>query len=215
MKRIIKALNMTVIAACGIGLLVAAPSSGTEFHSSVAHTILSGSQIGEDVFTFNAGTVKCKSATYSGTRSTSTTTTIRLAPSYSECTAFGFVGATVHMNKCEYDYVTKYILDQSVSWIDIVCPESKVIEVTAFNCALTIGPQKERTTFTPTVIGSTPSRLLKLALKITGIAYVQHSKSFPGCSSNETKPRTEGSYQAEVTVSGTNTEGSKVDLWHE
>jgi hypothetical protein len=211
MARSAKRLMVAALVVWVTGLAGAQLSSGAEFHSSSSHTILDGSQIGEDVFTFNAGTLKCKSISSTGTTSSATTSSISLSPTLSECTAFGFVSSPVHMNKCVFQYVIFFQQDYE----NIICPEGKVIEVTAFNCLLTIGSQSNLTTWTATIIGHTPTRLMKLALSIAGISYTQHSKSFPGCSSNETKPRTDGTHKGEVTVTGTNTTGEQVDLWYE
>lgn len=77
---------------------------------------------------------------------------------------------------------------------------------------VTVFPQPGLTTWAGVIVGSTPSRLVKIALKLAGIGYTQHSKAFPGCSNGKF---TNGAYTAETTVTGTDTSGNQVDFWLE
>jgi hypothetical protein len=159
---------------------------------------LTGSQVGSNVFTFKAGTVKCSSISYSGTLEEQSTT-IELAPSYSECTAFGFVNTTIDVNGCKYKatVTSKVAADSFSGTVDVVCPETKKIAITAFNCEVTFGSQTGwSTSFTDTTAAS-PKKDVDISVSATGTSYTQTSKSFPGCTNGSF---TDGKYSGETTV---------------
>jgi hypothetical protein len=206
MTRNLKALGLALFAVLAMSALSASAASAGEFHSEVAHTTLTGSQIGEDVFNVTAGTVKCKEATYSGTQSSATTTTVTVKPAYSECTAFTFVGATIDVGTCEYEF------SGDNTKVNIVNCGSTPITVTAFNCWVTVGNQNGLESVAYTNEGAGTSRDVKVAVNISNVTYTQHSKSFPGCSNSTMN---NGSYIGEATVRGFNTEGAQVGVWRQ
>jgi hypothetical protein len=188
-----KALGLAFLAVVALGVLSTSTASAGEFHSEGSHSVISGSQVGEEVLTVSAGTVKCKEATYSGTQSTATATTLKVTPTYSECTAFGFVNATIDTNGCEFK------LSGDNQNVAIVCPAGKAITVTAFNCEVTIVEQETTgigVTYTDHIIGTT--RHIGVSWHLS-IEYIQHSKSFPGCSGHTTL-LAGGTWSAESTI---------------
>jgi len=206
MIRNLKAMGLAVLAVCALGAFSAASASAAEFHSSVHHTILDGTQIGTDVFTTNAGTVSCSEANYHGTLSATTTTTIEgITPTYSGCTAFGFANVPIHHDECTYTFHT------TPTWIDIVCPTNKAFTITAPNCEVTVGSQTGLTSATYTTEGKAPKRDVRLKVEISGIKYTQHGKGFFPCASGTF---TNGTYKGEATVTGTDTNGNQVDVWY-
>ena len=196
----LKALGLAFVAVLALGALSATAASAAEFHSEAAHTILDGSQpVGEDdVWTFNAGTVKCTSATYSGTQSSATTASLSVKPTYSGCTAFGFVNTPVH-----WECVLFFNGSRLVWWFCI-------IEVTAFNCTVKVAPQELPNGVTYDNAGSGTSRDITATFNLSGIKYTQESKAFPGCTNGTF---TNGTYKGSATITGTNTTGSAVGIW--
>jgi len=183
-------------------------TGGTEFHAGTSpHTLWSGTQSGEDVFTVKAGTVKCRKITSSGTTTAATTTTLDLTPSFSECTAFGFVGTTVDANGCIYRLHTakEGISTQGTS---IVCPEGKAIVVTASNCELSVPAQGVLGTVTYTNTEGD----ITADLNLSAIKYTQVSKSFPGCTNGTF---TDGKYVGATTLTATDTAGTAKETWVE
>ena len=176
-----------------------------EFHSSVAHTVLDGSQAGSDSLVFNAGKISCSTITYSGTLSSETSSTASLTPSYSGCNAFGFAGVTIDVNGCQL------VVHMSTGLTDISCG-AKPIEVTAPNCTLTFGSQTGLASSTFLTEGTTPKRDVKVKLGLTGLSYIQTGKGETPCTS---KSGSDGSYTAEATLTGTDTSANQVDLWAE
>jgi hypothetical protein len=182
-------------------------SFASDFHSEASHTVVGGSQSGEDVMTFNAGTVKCKKTSYVGTASSQTFFSVALAPNFSECTAFGFVGATVDVNLCQYNF---HAVDfWGWTGLDISC--GSAVTITAFNCWVTIGSQEINGGVTYTNKGSGSGRYIEAAMKISGLKYTQHSKSFPGCSSGTF---TNGQIAGLATLVGLGTTAESVGIWH-
>jgi hypothetical protein len=204
MNRKLKALGLALVAVLAMGALSASAASAENFHSeSATDTVLKGSQVGTDVFTVNAGTVKCNEATYAGTQSGATATTVKVTPTYSECTAFGFVSTAIDVNGCTYEF------SSDNSNVVIGCATNP-ITVTAFNCWVTVGSQTTNGGITYTNTGAGASRDVDVTVNISGIHYVQHSKSFPGCSSGT---RTDGKYTGAATVQGFTTGGAQVGVW--
>lgn len=178
----LKALCLVIFAAMAIGVVSAPAASAGYFHSEGAETVIQGSKVETDVLTLNAGTVKCNGVTYSGEQYTATATTIKVTPSYTECTAFGFVNAPIDVNGCTFEYSA----DNGNTVID--CGASPMT-ITAFSCQVTITDQTTSGT-TYSNIGSGAERQIHTSAH-RKIHYHQHSKSFPGCSSGT---RTDGTW---------------------
>jgi hypothetical protein len=204
MNRKLKALGLALIAVAAMAFSASAAMAAS-FHSEATHTTLSGSQVGEDKFKVNAGTVTCGEATYSGTQSSATSETQTVTPNYSECKAFGFVNTPIDVNGCTYTF------NANNGSINIGCG-SKPIVVTAFNCYVSVGSQELSTGVTYANEGSGSSRDVKVTVSLTGIKYTQESKSFPGCSNGTF---TNGTYEGAATVRGFTTEGTQVGVWKE
>ena len=197
-------LCLAAFAFLAISAGMASIASAAEFHSETTNTTLKGEQIGEEVFTFNAGTVKCNSMTETGSVAAKTTSEIDTAPSFSGCTAFGFVSTVIDTNGCTLKW----------TWVaftlHLTCPTGKVIHITAFNCWVTLGPQTI-SGFTIINFGIGVGRFLKMVKKFTGLTYTQVSKSFPGCTSGTF---TNGTWQGESALSGSSG-GTQVGIWSE
>jgi hypothetical protein len=214
MNRRLKSLGLALLAVLAFASVSVSAASAAEFHSEIAHTALSGTQVGEDVFTTNAGTVKCKKASYTGTSSAVTTPHQTVAPSYSECTAFGFVNATIDPNGCTYTFAAVAGTPSPITGtVQIVCTgEKKYIEVTAFNCDVKVGPQGPLKGITYTNAGAGKTRDVTVDVSLTGLHYEQSGTSFPGCSGGA-GTFTNGTYTGQATVKGANTAGEQVGIW--
>jgi hypothetical protein len=205
----LKTIGLALAAVMAFAAISAsAASAANEFHSAVAHTSLSGEQVGEDVFTTNAGTVKCKKASYTGTSSTATVSGQTVAPSYSECTAFGgFLNATVDPNGCTYTFtVSKFPAGD----VDITCPAGKVIEVTTFACDVKVFPQKKSGITYTNVAG--PPKHVTVDVALTGLHYQQTGTNFPFCNGGD-GTFTNGTYTGKATIKGYDTAGAQVDIF--
>lgn len=205
MNRRLKAIGLTLAALLAMAALPAFAASA-EFHSETSETVISGSQAEEDIWTFNAGTLTCKEATYSGTQSTVTSESVSLTPKYSECKAFGFINTTVDVNKCEL--TTK---PNNNPAIHLDCAPFVSMVVTAFNCWVTIPDQEFNSGITYTNTGAGSTRHVSLDINLGNLTYTQHPKSFPGCSNGVFG---NGKNSGKATVKGAK-EGKQVGIWVE
>jgi hypothetical protein len=206
MTRKLKALGLAFVAILALGVLSASAASAAEIHSEQAHTIIDGSQpvAEDDVYTFNAGTVKCTEASYSGTTTSATSSEVSLTPAYSGCTAFGFVNA-----KIDIEIECTFRLRWGIPPFRISCTKF-TIKITAFNCHVSMGTQDINSGVTYDNAGSGSSRDITATLNLSGIKYTQESKSFPGCTNGTF---TNGTYKGSITLTGTNTVGGAVGIW--
>jgi len=89
------------------------------------------------VFTFmtNGGSIECQN-TFKGSLAEASTT-LRLAATYTECKAFGFINATVNPEGCEFvlHNPEKVGTDEYESSIALDCPAGKSLKVTVSTCA--------------------------------------------------------------------------------
>jgi hypothetical protein len=178
-------------------------------HSEAAHTNLAGSQVGSVTFTFNAGTVTCTQESNSGTTSSATAITFNLSLHFNSCTAFGFLNAPIDATPC-FLQVHLRIIPPRLKFT-IICEEvADSLTITAFNCHVKVPSQELGGTASFTNEGSGTNRDIKFDLNVTGMDYVQESKSFPGCSNGTS---TNGSLLGSITLKGANTSGTQVGIW--
>jgi hypothetical protein len=177
-----------------------------EFHAAgTGHTIWLAEQTGANLYTFDAGTVSCNKLTYSGTTTVTTTTTLGLVPSFTGCTAFGFVNTNIDYNGCIYRYHLKKE-GSSTQGMSIDCPVGKAIAITAFNCEVLIPSQSGLTIVGYTNAGGD----ISVDHNITILRYTQISKGFPGCNGGSF---TTGKYRGATTVKAFNTTGEALNSW--
>jgi hypothetical protein len=103
MIRNLKALGLVLAAVCAMGALMASGAQARTFTASSYPASGSGGQKTEHVFTVQGQTVKCAKANFTGELKAASHS-ITIFPTYTECTAFGFLEATVTMNSCHYEF---------------------------------------------------------------------------------------------------------------
>ena len=190
MKRNLKTLGLVLASVFAMSAIGASAASAAEFHSAVHPQSVSGSQTTSHVFTTDAGTVTCKKATFSGTTAAKTSTTQTLTPSYTECTAFGFVNVPIHINGCGY------IFHNNGTTV-VECPSGKSIQITAPFCTTSVGAQHIASGMS---FGNNAGKTdIVATTNIKGIAYNE-------CGT----PKTNGTYTGTTTVTGAS--GS---IWYE
>jgi hypothetical protein len=127
----IKFAGLALMAVVAMSAVATASASAHEFISKPAVQNISAGQSKEHVFTVEGKTVKCTTAKFTGKTTAEKATEQRVKFEYSGCTAFGFVGATVKANGCEYNL-------HANGETDVVgCEAGKGIEVIAGSCVVT------------------------------------------------------------------------------
>jgi hypothetical protein len=206
MNRKLKVIGLAIAAVMALAAFLG-PAAAAEFHSEVAHTQISGSQIGSDSFTGNAGTWKCSELTYIGTQATEATSSeITATPKFGGCTAFGFIGATIDVNGCDYRFTPN-----ANPYLHIVCP-TKPIEVTTATCTITFPAQTVNSGVTYTNERAGTTRDLRVKFSMTGLSYTQDNKAFPNCPGGA-GTFSNGTYSGEATIKGANTAATQVGIW--
>lgn len=211
MTRNLKALGLALVAVFALTAVGASAASAAEFHSEATETVLTGSQIGTDVFETNGGTVECSEATYVGEQSGTTTTTATVTPTYSGCTAFGFGGASVNTNGCEYEFHSNGTVDiQS-------CNTAAGVIVTASlfgtrKCTVEVPEQAGVSGVTFTSSGAGTTRDITVDVAITSLHYIQTAGTgFGACASGTA---TNGKYNGSTTVTGEDALGVHKGIWY-
>ncbi|HZO06364.1 MAG TPA: hypothetical protein VFB52_08250 [Solirubrobacterales bacterium] len=136
----LKTAVLTLLVTCAVGALAPTAQADPVFEASNSSGTVSGSGNGFEQFVTEAGTITCSVGNYTGSYSSKTFSTQRLHPSYSSCSAFGFLSATVNTEDCDF------ILDpyeKVVTWgyhlrMAIDCPAGDSIKVTASTCSMRI-----------------------------------------------------------------------------
>jgi len=191
MTRKFKSLGLVLAAVFAMSAIGASAASAAQFHASVEPVNITGTQSTTHVFTTSAGTVTCKTATFTGTQATKTSSTVTLAPTYKECTAFGFINVPIDVNGCAYIF-------SASGTTEVECPAGKAFEITVPGCTTTVGPQHFATGMTYTTIGTTPNRHITAHTNISGIHYIE-------CGTT----RTNGTYKGSTTV-----KAASGEIWH-
>jgi len=94
-------LVVVIAALCG----APAAASAASFHTNEPGAAIAGAQTESIVLTIQGQQVICKTVTATGTAPASGTAEIlEVQPAFSECTAFGFAGATIESQGCRFAF---------------------------------------------------------------------------------------------------------------
>jgi len=205
MTRNLKALGLALVAAGALVALAASSASAInpQFHSEAEHTIITGSQEGNNTFVVNAGTVHCSTATFEGTASVKTPASLTIAPNYKSCNLTAItletLEAVVDMNGCHYLFTPG-------GEVHLTCP-SAPIRVTAPLCTVTVHPQTvQKVDYINNGAGST--RNVTVTSTATGLVYTQ-SSTCPGGSGTFSN----GTYNGSVGTTCEDTLKNQVGCW--
>lgn len=155
----VQRIGLAVLVALVGSLAVVAAAQAAEFTAESYPVTVTGNQGGaeapplppgtggaevepETIFGFEGKLMtECGFAGFVGQLSAASSS-LTVSPTLSGCYAFGFIGATVSMNGCEYRFnATSGSADAFGGTMDIVCPTGKKITVVGGNCEVQIGAQ--------------------------------------------------------------------------
>ena len=104
----LKTIGLAILAIVAVSAVSGvASASAAEFHASAVGVAISGEQVEAHKFTLTGSSITCKVAKFTGKTEALNSTTQKVHPEYSECTAFGFLGATVNTEGCIYNFHTQ------------------------------------------------------------------------------------------------------------
>lgn len=175
------------------------PVGATNFTASQYPTAATAeSNKGNDDFKTEAGSVECKS--HYGTTITGPSEVGGVAASFTECSAFGFLSATVNMNGCIGRVHTN-------GEADLECSGTNKIVVTASTCEITVGTQ---TGLKKVELSNGAGDIIARA-NISGIAYTVTKDGF-GCPFSGTGAKTGATFTQNNAVTVQATNGATIDI---
>lgn len=193
--------SVLILAILGLAAVSAATTSdaraASEFTASAYPATITGSNThGSESLTTEAGTTQCDSHFVTSSIGAATST-LTITPTYSECTAFGFLNATVTTEGCTYViHATEELKPGTYQHhLDIACPEGKSIKIVSGTCKAEIKAQSGLTTVKTTNSGSN----LTLEWELTGVSLVVTQDSF-GCPFSGTGTKT-AAYHGDLVLS--------------
>jgi hypothetical protein len=195
----LKTLGLAGLAVLALSAFLASTATADEFTASKYPTSITATSVkGNDVFKTEGGNVECNSH-FSGTL-TKAAGSLTATAHYFECQAFGFE-ATVIMG-CDYVF-------HADGAVDIECPATNKIVITAATCEVQIGTQ----TGLSKVALSNGTGDINAKASVSGIKYTVAKDGF-GCPFSGTGEKTGGTYTqgSAVTVSSTNGASVSVDV---
>lgn len=159
------------------------------------------------------GSVECD-IDYAG-EITEAASKLRLESSFQECTAFGFLSATVSAEDCGYVlHATKQTgEDEFAAHFDLSCPEGQSVKIVAATCRVELRPQIERGSVSlmnqPL---SSPNETVAFTQAVKGITYIVTQDGF-GCPFSGIERRSDGELTSNnVTLDGFDPEPGAIDI---
>lgn len=176
-------LVLAIVLSCAFGAATSQASTFTA--SSYPATLSATSAKGNEVIKTEAGNVEC-AGSFSGTLSEASET-VEITPTFTECSAFGFLEATVHMNGCKFKW--------HFNSMDIECPGTNKIEISALTCRIHIGTQ----TGVSLLSISTNSPHINVKANLSNLSYYVTTDDFL-CPFNGTGAKTGAGYLQSVAL---------------
>jgi hypothetical protein len=204
-----KLLGLALVAFLAITAVIASSASAAEFTASDYPATISGTQSAAHRFEVGGGTVTCNTATFSGTQSGASVNQT-IDPTYTGCTAFGFINSTVTGFKntggsCDYSFNANGVNT-------LVCPSGDV-KIDAGPCSVTLEASKNTALKSNTYTNNTPSAgRITAHTAVTNIHAVVTSGF--GCPVAG-KTYIDAKYTGSTVLSGKNSGGSAVALTHD
>jgi hypothetical protein len=208
--RNLKALGLALVAVFALTAVAASAAQAAEFHAEEAPVFFEGSQVEQHIFTVDKGTVKCNTATFTGSSATATTATVTLTPVYSTC-KFAGTAADVKMNGCDYLF---HLSSATTATVDVVCSGGAEIEVesTTTNCIVHVPAQNGLSHVILASEGTTTTRDITATVTVAGIHYTEVGSE---CKFNGVAT-TNGTYNGTATIKGFKGQGgAQQGIWVE
>jgi hypothetical protein len=177
-----------------------ASSAGFEAESYPA--TFSGSSAWQQ-FAMEGGSLECE-ASFTGSAS-GLSNTLSLAPTYTNCKAFGFASATVSTNGCTLVY------GAPSGSFGIACPAGNAITVSAGNCVVRIPAQSGLASVSYENVPISGRQGIAIDSNVTGLSYEVTKDGFL-CPFAGTGSRTGGKHNGETLVQGFDSAGVRQNI---
>lgn len=206
MIRNIKVLGLALVAVLAMSAVASAgASAATNFVAATSTASVTADQVASEnhIFTVDGAEVKCKTAHFeTAGEVASPASSITVHPTYGECTAFGFVGASVNTTGCDYKLFAS-------GAINVVCSGTNQIIITAATCEAKVPAQEIASGVTYKNQATSPTTVLVEA-GLTNSIKTTKTKDGLLCPLNGTGSAN-GSYAGDTVAKGFN-KGSQVNI---
>jgi hypothetical protein len=141
MNRKIKTLGLALVAVFAFSALASASASAALFNSAdPVDTVITGHSETDQVFVATA-TVTCTTGAFKGTQTGATSATLRIRPTYTNCSSS--LGGTTTVSTKGCDYVFNSNLTGNHAPVDIECEAGHNIIINNSLCTIYIGTQTD------------------------------------------------------------------------
>ena len=206
MIRNLKTLGLAFAVATMAALLGATGASAAQFHSEAEPTTVTGGSSTTYSFTFGAGQVNCVGTQLWGSMATKTVESLTLTPTFESCdvtyTGVGTALATIWLNGCDFKA-------SAGGTGGIECPAGAAIEFPSGSyCTVKFFPTAGASAVTYANSGKT----IDVAFALTGVSWSTTTSSPLGC---KKESGTNGGLSGTSVLTGKNSGGTQVKIWHE
>jgi hypothetical protein len=163
------AFRRVLLSALAASLLVAGTAQGADFTSGTPLGMINGHEVTQQKFNIQGNLAYCNDF-FSESPYNGPSELLFVEPQYTgNCSAFGFTGASINPNDCEFEYVV------GAGWkgtyagtMRIACPPGKNIVISGGTCTVRIPPQTP-TTNSITLQNDTSSSRVLVTFNVEGI----------------------------------------------
>lgn len=193
-----------------IGAFVAGAGHVPMFEAESYTASVAGSQVEQNVLSTVAGKAQCTGAAFDG-QLAEASTDLTLGASYSGCSAFGFVNATVKMNSCEYVVDALNAGPPYVGGFSVDCAtpgDSIKVSVPSIGCTVTVPDQSGLEAVSLANEGSGSARQVTADLDVSGLTYTA-SSTCPGPAGTFS----DGTYTGSIALQAEDAEEGQIGLF--
>jgi hypothetical protein len=185
------------------GLVVPSTAAATKFEAGAYTASFSGTQEVESEFQFEGSKATCKTTNLTGSLAEASSS-LTLHPTFSECSAFGFVGATIVTTGCDFVFhAGEEIAEHEFGGTaDISCEAGKSITMSAGTCEVKIESQTGRSSMSYTNKPESSPENFRLAASLTKIKYTKVKDGFL-CPLGGTGTAEDGTFTDRATMAAT------------
>ncbi len=172
-----KILGLAFVAVVALGAIASSSAFATlEFFECEKYPCLVEGTGTGGVFAIGGTSVECEKGLFKSEEQSARSEELLILAKYDKCTAFGFVGATVNMNGCDYTFHTN-------GTVDIGPAGCGPIQIKALECEVTVGSQAGLGTvkYDNEVVGG--KMVVSVLANVSKIKYTSNQKGI-GCAKN-------------------------------
>lgn len=208
----LKRIGVVLVGVLAVFALSASAASAAQFKSNSSPVMTFGQDSGNHVFKVDGQAVACNSAVFEkASLATPANTVPGITAAYSNCTMFGFAGATVNFGNCTIEILTpNATLNANVALRCGASPVTANVSVFGSECSVSIGESGNTNLSGVSDANNNPSAgKVLVTANISGIT-VKKNKDNGLCPLSGAGTVTNGTYTGPTPVEGTSGVGISV-----